>query len=39
MNSPIGITNFTMLHSWLDVLLNMLSVHLSIVKQIINGIS
>ena len=34
----IGITNCTMLHFWLDVILNMLSVHLSILKQITNGI-
>ena len=27
-----------MLHSWLDVILNMLSVHLSILKKITNGI-
>ena len=38
-NSTIGITNCTMLHSWLDVILNMLSVHLSIRKYIRNGIS
>ena len=39
IHSTIGITNCTMLHSRLDVILNMLSGHLSILKQITKDIS